>query len=235
GNTIDPQHGVGLARKIGSDLAASLIQQKICADEWIYVTDADADLPDNYFSIQNEAYLENTSAVVFPIRHIAGSETTEAVYTATCLYEQALDYYMRGLRWSGSPYAFPTVGSAMAIRAKSYCEARGFPKKAGGEDFYLLNKLAKLGRILFFENIEIKIESRLSTRVPFGTGPAVEKILSLENPAEEYSYYAPEVFQALKQWISHIPQVWTNICEQRDPLDPLPDFIQCALQQSRIE
>lgn len=234
GNTIDSQYGVGLARKLGCDLAAALVARGRCNSEWIYTTDADAHLPTNYFSAQSTLGSSEASAAVFATKHISPGGNTD-VYRATQLYERALDYYVCGLHWAGSPYAFPTIGSAVAIRAKAYCEARGFPKKAGGEDFYLLNKLAKLGAVSYIREIQIAIESRVSTRVPFGTGPAVEKILALANPDEHFTYYAPKVFLALRQWISHIPNIWGCIQQQENPLANLPDFIQNALNQANID
>lgn len=236
GRTIERKFGVGLARKIGCDIAAALIEKKLCPNNWIYTTDADAHLPDNYFNMPLNASDENFAATVFSVAHITPTEETgSAVFTATKLYEKSLDYYVRGLQWAGSPYAFPTIGSALAVDARSYCQARGFPQKAGGEDFYLLNKLAKLGRIHWAREIQILVEARLSDRAPFGTGPAVQKILSLENRAQEYTYYTPAVFAELKNWLAHIPSIWQTFQKGTQPLDGLPDVIQCALANAGIE
>ena len=65
--------------------------------------------------------------------------------TATALYELRLHHYVLGLEYAGSPYAYHTLGSCLAVKADAYAQVRGFPKRAGAEDFYLLNKLAKLG------------------------------------------------------------------------------------------
>ena len=82
------------------------------------------------------------------------------IYAATKRYEQALTYYVEQLQQAGSPYAFHTLGSCIATPLSYYCHARGFPKKSGGEDFYLLNKLAKLGKILTVDSCILQIESR---------------------------------------------------------------------------
>ncbi len=79
---------------------------------------------------------------------------------------------------------------------------RGFPKREAGEDFYLLNKLAKVGTVLELaegpDNEAIRIESRRSDRVPFGTGAAVNRITALADPLGEFRFYDPSVFELLK-------------------------------------
>lgn len=231
GRCIDKKLGVGLARKIGCDIAIQLIQKGMCRTNWIYTSDADAHLPQNYFT--PFATTDNSSAAVFATKHTATSATLPSVLAATQLYEQALDYYVRGLMWAGSPYGFPTIGSAMAVCARAYCQARGFPKRSGGEDFYLLNKLAKLGSITRVNSVCVEIEARVSDRVPFGTGPAVGKILALQSPAD-FIYYAPEVFTALKSWMEHIPNIWPALQSSTDPLQGLHFGIVAILAESGI-
>ena len=198
GKQLPEKQGVGLARKIACDIACHLISESIIESQWIHSTDADTTLPDNYFSLFNKKINEQAhdqySAAVYAFTHKGGD--TE-VNTATALYENALNYYMAGLQWAGSHYAFHTIGSCVAVNAKYYMDARGYPKRAGGEDFYLLNKLAKLGDILRLNEAKILIESRLSDRVPFGTGPATRKILE----EASFTYYHPQVFLALKNII----------------------------------
>ena len=63
------------------------------------------------------------------------------------LYEYSLRYYVAGLTYAQSPYAFHTIGSTMAVNAEHYASVRGFPRREAGEDFYLLNKLAKVGSV----------------------------------------------------------------------------------------
>lgn len=233
GLTVDPKQGVGLARKLGCDLAAFLMARNFSGNRWICTTDADAILPEDYFSAL-ESCAEQASAAVFFTRHIAAAETDSAIFAATRMYECALRYYVDGLAWAGSPYAFPTIGSALAVTLQAYCESRGFPRRAGGEDFYLLNKLAKLGPVVWLQNTVIQIEARISARTPFGTGPAVQKILALDN-AEDFVYYAPEVFSDLRIWLQHIPTVWQRLQNQEHPLQTLPQHIQDALGDSGID
>ena len=72
------------------------------------------------------------------------------------------------------------------INAEHYAQSAGFPKLAAGEDFYLLNKLAKIGKIIPLKiiNQPIYIQARISNRTPFGTGPALDKIIDNSNNSQ---------------------------------------------------
>src|SRR5262249_44863209 len=119
-------------------------------------------------------------------------------------YEIFLRYYVLGLCDAGSPYAFHTLGSTLAFRSAAYAMVRGFPRRLAGEDFYFLNKIAKLGNIVRLDGAPILIEGRRSDRAPFGTGAALNNILADEQRGEGYRTYAPEVFLHLKAWLKAI-------------------------------
>lgn len=185
--------GVGLARKLGADLIAQLIAQAAIRSPWIHTTDADARLPANHF--QRVASL-TPGAAIAPFEHVKGSDP--ATDRATLQYEQTLRAYVKGLRQAGSPYAFHTIGSLISVACSTYAQARGFPRRQAGEDFYMLNKLAKLAPIHQLQGAPVQIKSRRSTRAPFGTGPAVEALLA-GAPLEVYD---PKVFQILAQTLA---------------------------------
>ncbi len=212
GPSLPHKQGVGLARKIGADIAACLLHENKICSEWAYSTDADTHIPSNYFSDELNALSEKNSAVIFAYKHMQQS-ADRSVHEATILYEQALNYYVAGLRWAGSPYAYPTIGSTFVINLNHYCQARGFPRRAGGEDFYLLNKLAKLAPVFQNSKVTVSIESRLSNRAPFGTGPAVKKIIELSQTGKDYCYYSSNCFACLKEWLDFIPQIFSHISE----------------------
>ena len=98
----------------------------------------------------------------------------------------------------------------MCIHYESYAKVRGFPKRAAGEDFYMLNKLAKVGDIESLDSPVLEVQARLSDRVPFGTGHALQTILSLGEPMDDYLYYNPEIFPLLRIWLEAIPEIWPN-------------------------
>jgi hypothetical protein len=87
---------------------------------------------------------------------------------------------------------------------------RGFPRRSGGEDFYLLNKVAKLGAVATDKTPTIELEGRLSSRVPFGTGPAVAKLVASEEPAATPLFYHPHSFRALKTLLENLELLYLN-------------------------
>jgi len=204
GNSIADKEGVGLARKIGADIATTLIHNGLIHSPWICSTDADTFLPDNYFSVLAEVP-PKTSAVTYKFSHINNRDNLSI---ATKLYEQALNYYVCGLQYAGSSYAFHTVGSSLAFHYKYYALVRGFPKRSAAEDFYLLNKLAKQGCVRELTSATLLITPRTSDRVPFGTGPAVSKIISLYSPDHDYLYYHPQLFKELKNCLTALQNLW---------------------------
>ena len=216
GRQFPPKGGVGHARKTGADLAAFLVHQQRVCSPWIHCTDADVRLPQRYLTCSaalSEASTQETAVLVYPFRHcIAEDETDDEIMQVTGLYEYSLRYYVAGLGFAGSPYAFHTIGSTMAVNATHYAQVRGFPRRQAGEDFYLLNKLAKVGSVqqLSAESDcePIDIAARRSDRVPFGTGAAVGKLMELENPEKEFLLYHPTVFSLLGSWLGSLPAFW---------------------------
>jgi len=219
---IAHKQGVGLARKIGCDLAANLIFEKRLSSKWIHSTDADARLPADYF--QTDTLTDLHAGAIYQFQHIRdGSE----IAWATELYEQTLHHYVDGLARAKSPYAFHTIGSILAINYQQYCQARGFPKRSGGEDFYLLNKLRKLGAIASLP-ARIMLEPRESHRVPFGTGPATAKILQAMNEQKNINTYNPEVFDQLAITLKKI----TTTIEDQGELSSVQLELPAASQQA---
>ncbi|PID64239.1 MAG: hypothetical protein CR963_01065, partial [Gammaproteobacteria bacterium] len=179
--------------------------------EWICSTDADALLPDDYFSVLSEVNPEWIAAC-YAFEHVGGEPE---VREATLLYQQAMNYYVNGLRQAGSPYAHFTIGSTLAFKAAAYASVRGFPKRAAGEDFYLLNKLIKIGTVGRIEQTTIQLCARLSERVPFGTGVSTAKIMELTAQGKPFCYYHPQTFVVLGMVLAHFDKLW-------DSLDDLP-------------
>lgn len=208
-NTPIPRRaGVGLARKIGADIALRLIVQRRVEVPVIYTTDADAALPPGYF----EAAGGQAAGWVYPFIH---SSRDEDLARRALMYELSLRYYVNRLEYAGSPYAFHTVGSCLAIDAVSYAKVRGFPRRNAAEDFYLLNKLAKVGWIRRLKSPVIEIEARISTRVPFGTGPALARV-----PRDPTAMpgYARASFEALRMFHD-------GVVEGTEPDRPVPRLL----------
>ena len=188
---LPSSQGVGLARKVGADIALELIVQRRVRHAFFAMTDADTHLPEDYFS--RLAELEpDCSAAVFPFWHEPRGESR--VDRATALYEIRLRYIQRGLQWANSPYAFHAVGSTMAVHALSYAQVRGVPKRQAAEDFYLLGKLCKLRPLARLQGMPVLIRSRISRRVPFGTGAETARLTK----GVALELYHPDCFAAVR-------------------------------------
>lgn len=203
---LGPREGVGKARKIAGDIACRLIQLGTVTSPWIHCTDADATLPPDYFAATSTLDARHDSAGLYPFHHQPHEDA--AANTAQAVYDLSLDYYVAGLAWAGSPWAFHTIGSTLVINAQHYARVRGFPVRQAGEDFYLLGKLAKTGAVVSLDSQAIMLETRVSNRVPFGTGPALGKLLAMQDPADEYRCYNPLSFTYLQCWLALSTTLW---------------------------
>ena len=195
---LNPKQGVGLARKIGCDLALALRFAGRLRSDWLLQSDADVAFPAGYTDVLHERPVsDSTGARIFPHRHYSSDPT---LHHAGQLYDQHMSYYVAGLAMARSRYAHHSLGSTVAVHATSYAAVRGYPKLSAGEDFYLLNKIRKIASIERLRGPTLTIEARTSARVPFGTGPALRKILDslIEDPSGNgYLSYHPACFQLL--------------------------------------
>jgi hypothetical protein len=197
GRQLPPKQGVGLARKIGGDLALVCIQQGIVRSPWIHYTDADVKLPLHYFDPNPPS--SEIAVAIYPFEHFPLHENILS-------YEISLRYYVLQLAQAGSSYSFQTIGSLLKINAHHYAIVRGFPKRKAAEDFYMLNKLAKVGQVLRLKGPIVQLSSRISRRVPFGTGAAMNRFT--KQPC--FDLYHPQIFQHLKTWLEMIPILWRD-------------------------
>ena len=220
--------GVGLARKIGADLLHALVDEGLIESPWIHCSDADAIFPEDYFEQTESQSEKNEAALLYRFRHVEGDDRN--AYQAALRYEISLRYYVLGLRFARSPYAFHSIGSTLAIHANAYARVRGFPRREAAEDFYLLNKLAKVGSIRPLQGQALELSSRVSSRVPFGTGAAIRRLLEQGNL--ELQTYAPGVFHALRAWQAALE----DACEAGSPNPPLAELVgQHAQADPRVD
>lgn len=176
--------GVGEARKLGMDAVVAAQEPELLERTVIASLDADTVVEPDYFSALRQWFERDsaTAALSIPFRHRPGATPEEE--SAIRRYEAYLDRHVAGLRAAGSPYAFHTVGSAFAVRASDYVRAGGMRVRKGGEDFYFLQAAAKSGKVVSGDRVLVYPSPRPSARVPFGTGPAVRKLLEGVPPAE---------------------------------------------------
>ncbi|MFW2438459.1 MAG: hypothetical protein ACN4GR_03715 [Arenicellales bacterium] len=222
---VPAEQGVGLVRKIGADLALFLIAAGKIDSPWIHTTDADARVPADYFLRSSElpstpmAFPKPPSCLVYPYQHIPdmlmSQQEHDRYWPALTEYELWLRYYVAGLKWARSRYAYPSIGSLLACDALSYARIRGFPKRMAGEDFYFQNKLSKVGAMIMLEGEPVKLLTRPSSRVPFGTGQGTINIDKLNETGNVYQVYHPLVFDFLKGFLSAV-QFWLEDADRDD-------------------
>jgi len=171
--------GVGLARKTGMDEAVRRFDIIDNPDGIILNLDADCLVAQNYLVAVCDELLnrKQRSACSIYFEHpLAGSDYPESVYKSITQYELHLRYYFQGLAFSGFPNVFHTVGSAIAVKALPYIKAGGMNRKKAGEDFYFIQKLVPAGGYFSLNSTTVYPSPRPSNRVPFGTGPSIEKL-----------------------------------------------------------
>ncbi len=190
--------GVGFARKIGLDFTLTAFDYSIKKKKIMIWLDADCKVDEDYLcKVVDEFNNKNLSAATINFSHdVSGTgELTKAIIP----YEIFLRYYVLGLKYAKSPYAFHTIGSTIAVDHNAYIKAGGMNKKKAAEDFYFLQKVAKNYEIKKIISTTVYPSSRHSWRVPFGTGRSVTRILS--NTRNEFLLYDPVVFDVLKNWL----------------------------------
>ena len=139
---LNPKQGVGLARKIGTDLALALIAQDRVRSPWILQTDADVALPPSYTDLHHEACQQTLGGVkIFPHTHFSDDPT---LHFAARLYDQHMDYYVAGLSAAGSSYAHHSLGSTIAVHATTMPPFVATQGAAPAKTFICLTRLEKL-------------------------------------------------------------------------------------------
>ncbi|WP_246545634.1 glycosyltransferase family 2 protein [Pelotalea chapellei] len=197
GHELPHKQGVGLARKIGLDLALNHLEFN-SYDPLLICLDADTIVQPDYLSALAHHFESATAGgASLPYRHRAAA--TPESQAAIDRYELFLRVYVLGLEQAGSPWAFHTVGSAMASRASAYVASGGMNKRLAGEDFYFLQQVHKTAGVAPLSGTTVHPSPRSSHRVPFGTGRAVGDMLN--KGEQQLLFYQPELFGILGEWL----------------------------------
>jgi hypothetical protein len=189
--------GVGVARKIGLDLALTRLDFHM-SDPLLVCLDADTLVEPTYLPAI-EAHFRNAGSggAVIPFEHRPGA--TDEEQRAIDRYELFLRSYVHGLALAGSPYAFHTVGSAMACTAGAYIRMGGMNRREAAEDFYFLQQLHRTSGVEQLRGTMVHPSPRPSHRVPFGTGRSISIALGGNNNA--VTFYHPRCFSVLGEWL----------------------------------
>lgn len=202
GSELPPRQGVGLARKIGLDLVLPLLDYR--GDNPLLIClDADTLVEPGYLPAITRHFVHSAAGgASIPYHHRPASDS--AGQSAIDRYELFLRVYVLGLHLAGSPYAFHTVGSAMACRASAYVASGGMNRRLAGEDFYFLQQVHKTSGVAQLTGTVVHPSPRSSHRVPFGTGRAVGDMLA--DGEQRLLFYQPVVFSIVGEWLTLIAE-----------------------------
>ena len=189
--------GVGMARKIGMDLALHHANP----DTLLFCLDGDTTVSTDYFSYVNTFFDEYESiAAVVGFSH--SKNENEQLEKYIRIYEDFLYSTAQKLNEIGSPYDYVALGSAMVCRADAYAAIGGMPRKKATEDFYFLQELAKFRRVDSIPKKLVFPSSRFSDRVYLGTGfrmNQVEQGIDLEN-----LFYPQHAFDVIRIFLERV-------------------------------
>lgn len=220
---LDDKHsGVGWARKIGMD-EALLRFSEIGFNGSIICLDSDCTVSENYLeALEKEFVFGTPEACSICFEHILNDQTNKELLEGIINYELFLRYYVAGLRFSGYPFSYHTIGSAMGVKAKTYALSGGMNRRKAGEDFYFLHKIIPRGNFININSAYVFPDSRISDRVPFGTGRAQKEWI--QRGGGEFKSYSPSVFNDLRNFIKFIPQYFMEELNPNLP-PPLEKFL----------
>jgi glycosyltransferase involved in cell wall biosynthesis len=239
-NRLPPaQAGVGLARKIGMDEAVGRMAGSDRCDGVIVSLDADCEVASDFMVRIDEAFRQfvDCPGVSINFEHRVAGHCGDPIHRAIIDYELHLRYYVAGQRLAGFPYAFHTIGSAMACRGSIYAQQGGMNRRQGGEDFYFIQKLVALGGYRSLNSTTVYPGIRISDRVPFGTGRAIRNALI---DSEKLSTFAPSVFRDLKYFCEVVTDtppgaLRDNVMELPAPIAHYLDSVSFSDRLSEIE
>jgi hypothetical protein len=194
--------GVGLARKIGMDLALPYLSNK---KSLIFSTDADTVIDKNYFDvIINYFNKNNVKAAVVGFQHL--TKKYPSIKKIIHDYEKFLLLTAKKIKKAGSPYGYVSMGSTMVCTKDAYVAIGGMPNKKATEDFYFLQELTKHCGVHTISNILVYPSARPVSRVYLGTGYRMKQ--SQKGYKIQDLYYSDDSFLLLKKWIEIGTSSW---------------------------
>ena len=206
----EKQWGVGMARKTLMDEALRRFSLINNPGGVIASLDADCLVADDYLlELYNRLYCsEKHKACSIYFEHPLEGDLKPELYEAIAGYELHLRYYYQGLKYTGFPRVFQTIGSAIAVKAEHYARAGGMNKRQGAEDFYFIQKVLPAGGYFYLNTTTVIPSPRISGRVPFGTGPMMAKMTGGD---DLYLYtYNPSAFDYLKMLFDNIDLLYED-------------------------
>lgn len=213
----DRHSGVGQARKTAMDFLSTQCDET--SSSILVCMDADTVYPADYLQNLQNQFTTHPQAVAManPYYHDIPDSLPEAHAIAMLHYECYMRAYVLQMMRTRHPYAFTAIGSSMACTLEAYRKIGGLTPAKSGEDFYFLQKLRKTGALLRHSASVSHPSCRLSTRVFFGTGPALNK--GIDGNWTSYPFYPLALFEKMRDAYQALPRLF----ESGTP-DPVLDF-----------
>lgn len=196
--------GVGMARKIGMDYASMLFGEA-SVDGILACLDADCEVESNYVTAIIEYFQHHSvEAASIHFEHPLPADEIQRKYIVD--YELHLRYHINFQKYLQLPFAYQTIGSSMAVRVNAYLKEGGMNKRKAGEDFYFLHKYTIKGTLGEIKTTTVLPSARISDRVPFGTGKAMQdRYDGLDAGTYHYNSY-----NALKPLVQQLHQLYPS-------------------------
>lgn len=214
------QFGVGWARKILFDKILSIAND----DDIIISMDADTSFGTEYVTSVINGFLFHKSWLAISVPYYHQLTTDDQANRAILRYEMYMRSFAVNLLAIGSPYSFTAIGSAIAIRISALRKIGGISPMKSGEDFYLLQKIRKMGEVGTWINQMVYPAARFSDRVFFGTGPAMIK--GATGDWNSYPIYHHRLFEAISDTYRQL-----NMLYQSDIQNAFLVFLQQQFKQ----
>lgn len=201
---IGKQHGVGWARKTLFDHILAHSEPT----DLIVSMDADTEFGEHYFEAVAAAMAQHPLWVALSVPYYHRLTGDEERDRAILRYEIYMRTYALNMLAIESPYAFTAIGSAIVVRATALRKIGGITPMKSGEDFYLVQKLRKMGAVGTWCAECVFPAARYSDRVVFGTGPAMKR--GAEGDWSSYPIYSHSSFEKIAETYRLIDRLYTE-------------------------
>ena len=228
--------GAGLARKIGMDEAVRRFNYLDYSEGIILSLDADSRVDLNYFTEIDAmmGYHPSAGGCLIYFEHLlSGEEFTQDIYNAATKYELHLRYYRHALKAAMYPFSYYTIGSCFGVKNSVYVSQGGMNRRQAGEDFYFLHKLFPNREFVEITGTCVYPSSRPSFRVPFGTGPVIQRLITGED--HDFFTYHPDAFNALHQLFQVVPILYSKNSNTDKLLLSLPESVHDFLGKMKFQ
>ena len=185
--------GVGWARKVLFDHILSVA----APTDLIVSMDADTQFGTGYLQSLIDSFGTHPQWVALSVPYYHRLTGDAAADRAILHYEIYMRNYALNMLRMGSPYSFTAIGSAIVMRAESLRKIGGITPVKSGEDFYLVQKLTKMGPVGSWNPECVYPAARFSDRVFFGTGPAMSKAAA--GDLSSYPIYHHRLFSIVEE------------------------------------